>query len=517
MDFKTAVEIIDRIEDNVDVTQISYRNRLIWPILKYKLFFGLLEFGRNKNTNELKQLNNDSANETKEYNPSLVKKILFHINTSSAILFCYVVNALRRIVFSFRIRNSEVLILDVSDVEYVDLLNNKKYSRYISPYVEFFNKYYSTMFVNASSNKTNIQKEISPYDFNFKEELRQNKRTLYYNKRFNSAAYKIENLNEILLHLIDKPYHRILHVNNLIDELDECIAYEEFWLKILRRSKIKGIFFECHYGNWNYYGITSAAAKVAIPTVDIQHGISQDYMYKGWRNSPKNGYDFLPDYYWCWSQHDVDSINKSKFNSVDLKPFLGGNMWFAKSKINIKMPSDKLQRVINSYSPQKVLLVTLQHSMPISDMLIQAIRQSDIKWLWLVRFHPLDYVDAGFREGYKKTLKEFKNVEWEVATEANLYELFQIMDVHLTHHSTSAVEAISFKKPTILLGSKFKFAFMDYINSGWFFIAENAHEIIQLASKYVLIEEGIEKNFQMEVAENTTRDNINKILDQCAA
>ena len=234
-----------------------------------------------------------------------------------------------------------------------------------------------------------------------------------------------------------------------------------------------------------------AAKQLNIRTIEIQHGISLGAMYMGWSKEPTGGYDLLPEYYWSWSLADIDALKFSRKKSKSFKPILGGNLWFEKN-MQETMANDadiQLKELIRNASPLKIILVSLQHSLPLSQTLIDSIQHSSKDWLWLIRFHPRDFVDPEYRANYIKALSGFNHVEYEFTTKANLYSLLKKVNVQITHFSTVAIESISFKVPTILLDDKMKDTFKMYIDSNIFFIANTSDELLGNISNNISINE----------------------------
>lgn len=72
-----------------------------------------------------------------------------------------------------------------------------------------------------------------------------------------------------------------------------------------------------------------------------------------------------------------------------------------------------------------------------------------------------------------------KNVEYLLSTEDNLYGLFDLVDIHVTHYSTIAIEAISFNLPTILIGDNFANLYKAYTEAGHFYVANDSKQILK--------------------------------------
>ena len=506
MDYNLARKIIEDIETKTGVQTISYNGRFAWPVIKYHFFFGLLKWG---------QVGNSNTSEQKPYTPGLLKKLNAHFRNMRLLVSNYF-KAEREFQKLKKVRgNQSVLFLDVTDAEYVDEMTGKKYSRYISPYYEFMKEKRDVFFINVAEKKSAYIKKNEPYYFSSEYGLGNFHIKNYYNKKFNKSRKSISGISLISDAIQNEHYANVLSEDILIEDLELTAAYERLWNKVLAILKPKLIVLECFYGNPNYSGLLAASKKRKIKSVDLQHGISADQMYMGWTKTPNEGYDLLPDYYWCWSKYDVNNIMSSRQQSPALSPMLGGNLWFRKqlSETRKNVSNNHIESLLSCGSYKKIMLVTLQHSIPVSDILIKAINNSDKDWLWLVKFHPLDFVDPEYRNRYKAALKDCKNVEYENTTGADLYFLLKKANVHLTHHSTSSIEAISLKVPTILLGNKFETIFKEFIDSKNFYVAQTETEILGLIEKNITTNEATFDYFKNETSEAVADNLLNQLLN----
>ncbi|MES2837162.1 MAG: hypothetical protein V4667_06550 [Bacteroidota bacterium] len=475
MDYNSAHNLIEEIENRNDLGIVKYSKYKAWPLIKYHLYFALLKYNENKEDSPI-------ANSSTTNKQSFVKSVIkFPLN-----IFRYFVYSLKYknelSVLLNKVKKNTVLFIDVDDVLYEDKIDNKLYSRYISPYIELVKKNYETTLLNVSSDEKSSEKSDSPYYFNIQSFI---DFSVIKNQLRKRNDVQLENFDLISNSIDDKRYKELVSKSFLESQLKKIEIYEEIWHLILSNCKPKAVFMSCHYGNLSNYGLLVAAKKLNIKTIEIQHGLSLGVMYTGWNKMPKNAtYEFLPDYYWCWSLFDKISIENSRGSSKMFQPLLGGNAWFTKNiLLNINNDSNlELNKLIDNNKPKKIILVTLQHSIPTSEILIDAIRKSNSDYLWLIRFHPRDYFDPEYRKNYIEALKEFKNIEYVNATKANLYPLLKQINFHITHHSAVSVEALAFNIPTILLGNKFSEIFEKYIKAKLFQIANTSLDILNIVN-----------------------------------
>lgn len=507
MNFSRAKKITDTLEEKVDVRTITYKNYFIWPLLKYHLFYSLVKFSENNSS----QTNNKQI-PVNSFKPTVVSRIKFYFYQLYTVLIADWKNASYRSKLPSAV---DFLFADVTNAEYVDVKSEKKYSRYITPYVELLNKNGKLLFINNYNENVRLDKYINPFYFPSKYLINKYNVWAFYKNKLKIQSTSISNIDSFFNHYKNEAYSSIISKEKIISDLLEIEQYEKFWLPILKKTKPKCVFLECYYGNNNYYGLITACKKMNIKSIDIQHGVSQAQMYVGWSKVPKKGYHFLPDYYWCWSEYDVKQLIQTRNGAQELQPILGGNFWLAENRKNLLTnESDlKISDRIKEKQYKKVILVTLQYSIPISTILLNAVEQSPDDWFWLVRFHPLDINDPGYREAYIKALKDKSNVDFENATKANLYNLLSFTNVHITHHSTVAIEAVTYKVPTILLGDVFKEIFKEFIESGNFFIANSCDEILSLISSDLKINISTYNYFKIHTDENITHRLLHEIAN----
>jgi hypothetical protein len=487
MDHSSAQKIINDIETSVAVDKITYGSHPVWPLIKYYLYFSYVKKSWKSN-----RANDPMQTKAPNYKPTLLNRISSHLNNSIQLVKNYSKHRYELRKYYASVKEQDALMIDVRDVLYEEKISNKYYSRYLSPYLEALLKKHKVNLLSIEE-RTAIheQKSIVPYIFNTRFYLAYTSILKHYTTKYNSEI-TFNNFELFAGYFKDKTFH-----NNSITEaflkpkLEQILQFEKLWRTLLKVRKPKVVFLSCHYGSLSHLGMLMAAKHLNIRTVEIQHGISLGTMYMGWSKEPKGGYDLLPEYYWSWSLADIDALKFSRKNSKSFKPILGGNLWFEKN-MQESLANDaniQVEELIHTASPLKIILVTLQHSLPLSQTLIDSIQYSSKDWLWLIRFHPRDFVDPTYRSNYIKALSGFTNIEYEFTTKANLYSLLKKVNVHITHFSTVAIESISFKVPTILLDDKMKDTFKMYIDSKNFFIANTSTELLDYINSNICINE----------------------------
>ncbi|MBK7666217.1 MAG: hypothetical protein IPJ32_02080 [Sphingobacteriaceae bacterium] len=261
----------------------------------------------------------------------------------------------------------------------------------------------------------------------------------------------------------------------LIKHFVDVYNYKEFFDIVFSKSKVKFIFIQDYHIHLQI-AMCISAKKHNIRVIEIQHGIL-DSKYYPFING-KEDYALLPDYLWCWSIKDRDIIRKANYELNSLKPFVGGNMWlkkFLNDEVS-KMDRDhELFFVKNDY--ERVVLITLQPVYLLSELMIEVISKSPANWLYLVRFHPLNTTEAE-KQQIINELSRFTNVEIDIASKANLYQLYKKSDFQITHSSASAIEALVFNLPTIVCSDIGYDLYQSQIKDGVVFYYDKSDDII---------------------------------------
>jgi hypothetical protein len=158
---------------------------------------------------------------------------------------------------------------------------------------------------------------------------------------------------------------------------------------------------------------------------------------------------------------------------------------------------------------KKVLVYTHQPNLH-SDIIIDFILNSPDDYLILLRFHPMT-------GNYEKQMLLNRignkvNVETKKATELNLYALFMNCDLHLTHSSVTAVEALAFGVPSVICSGAGREFFKEYIENGVMFYARSLNEINNAIENKGINPEKL-KNYSISTDTKLTLKNLEVILN----
>ena len=275
------------------------------------------------------------------------------------------------------------------------------------------------------------------------------------------------------------------HIVSAVRRVNSRADYFDIILEIINpRLVMLGVFYSA-----DAMALIHACRRRGLPVVDIQHGKQGLYhaMYGSWSVLPPNGYSVLPDIFWTWGEESRAVIQTSlPCNCIRPRAIVGGNRWLARWKAhkNTLTCSTEVQELLSKMKTfERTILVSLQPtSDPLPDLLIEAMKQAPDDWLWLLRAHPHQ---GDLINGFEMRIRAAGLIHYEIRTASNapLYPLLVLADLHVTSWSSVAYEALSLRTPTILIAPTAKQLYADYINRGLFDYAESSIELLDMISK----------------------------------
>ena len=232
------------------------------------------------------------------------------------------------------------------------------------------------------------------------------------------------------------------------------------------------VFVNCYY-SLEGAALMLACKRCGIMSIDMQHGVQGNlhFAYGAWANVPHEGYDLLPDRFWCWSETEVRTIRSwTDERNGHHVPMLGGNLWldmWRDEGAALVKTSDEAVRAIVRIGTC-VVLVTLQWGMTdetFLDPLIKLMVDAGESWTWWIRLHPVMSTRRGeiaqmlLRRGLKHALIDEPS---DIALPA----LLRHAGVHLTHSSSATLEAAEFGVATVVASSYGAACFPELVRDG---------------------------------------------------
>ncbi len=431
MNTYSAFKLLVKVEKDIDLSNLKWQRFDLWPLLRQCIWVELIS---------------TNANDEYKRKKNIFLRLFKMLNTFICILH-FKVNELHR-------RNSEKIF--ISRAGYLQNISNKYFDKIIDPLIFLLNgrnisaKYY------ISEIQRNLPMSyhgtVIPENFSFS----QDDEAIAEHK---DIVYQVANLIGLNNKYIWKKY-----TNNF----NQFNSWYRRGISIFNnKEKLKEIYVACWYFP-DMMGICAAASKLGIETVDIQHGKQGKFqgMYSGWTIIPNEGYDLMPDLFWCWGKPSCNHILKDSPNRRKHFPFIGGFPWLRYYKqylISDNLAnSGKLIRVLVTTQPPQG-----DNEERIPKFIVKFLLSLDLDNMhFTFRCHPNDL------KGYKYCKNRLKLIKPELYSidigESNLYDVINHSTHHITAYSSCCYEADAFNVPTLLYGEEAKNIYSEEIESGVF-------------------------------------------------
>ncbi|MEK4083227.1 hypothetical protein [Psychrobacillus sp. FSL K6-1415] len=452
---KNDLEIISKIEELFPVSSWRMNGVDVWPWIRMKLNFELLP-------NAVQSAHTQAS----ERENGALRELADAVESNDII---------------------DVFVLIDSFIR-IKLMDDKWYHRLTGPFHEEIQK--SKLKVSNMEYSLHKVKKTPVFDESFSIENQLNYflnsvdvNEPSYLKMFKEVKdYIEENLNTKL---------SCFNIGDINYETSKIKRLSEFYEYILNIKKSKLVLIVNYY-NPIAYPLILAARNIGIPTVDIQHGSQSPLIYHNWDYTPSEGYNILPNYFWCWSGREAQLINEGFKNSTVHKALAGGNpwleLWKEDKKFIVSYYDKKLEEIMEEGKVN--ILLTLQPKYGligwddnIPHWLFATIKNSPEKWKWYIRYHPAmegKYLNEMVQceELLSNLIKDGK-VETTFATQEPLMAILRKMDVHVTPFSSSIIEAKHIGVPSVTLHDSARIYHKEEINSTWVIEARNTKQLIK--------------------------------------
>lgn len=346
-------------------------------------------------------------------------------------------------------------VLLLSDGVSLVSFHGKRYDRLCDPAVEAFQSHGLKTMTLTPTHEYRIPRH-SPSVFIQPEMDRADVWGLLSARRLRSGA-RLEAHEQVVKRLADIGMsHPVLSEDKICTDMSRLLSMaQKFDVWIQRTAPSLAVVVS--YYSLQGMGFVLACRRRRIPVVDLQHG-AQGALHPAYGRfpvPPPGGYETLPDWFWVWSPVEAEAVAAWAGNGTDHRAFVGGNpwldMWMSGNHPEIARQIE-LARSRKGAGDRKVVLVTLQWG-------ISGIQQ--LRWLWTlmqnasddlvwwIRMHPLSSSED--RAGAARVLKfgDSATLTHDV-TDAPLYALLPQVDVHLTHSSSTVIEAAAFGVPSVI-------------------------------------------------------------------
>jgi len=252
-------------------------------------------------------------------------------------------------------------------------------------------------------------------------------------------------------------------------QINQFISIEKWYLKQLKLIKPSLVIIVSYYSDRGM-ALIKACRSLNIQTADIQHGVQGEMhmAYSNWQKVPITGYNTLPNDFIVWSEAESEAIKKWAKNTPHSSMILGNLFeegWFAKEGEIITGIDSTLKSLLETMSASKTVLFTLQYGLEYEEWVFECIRVTQFEFNWLIRLHPV--INDEFHINKLTALMKkygITNYELIISSSLPLYGVLRNVNVHVTHSSTTVVEAKHFGVKSIILSDYGQEFFSQEIN-----------------------------------------------------
>lgn len=461
MHYSEVVPFINTIEKGFPVDKWEINGYHIWPLIRIRLLFALYYHPDHPvNKVQVKQ----AQGQTKK---TLFKKLAQKINWQN--------RRIKHIIDEYLIkkklyRNFEIIIVAFPTNRI--FINNYWFDRLVDPLRDYLKKKsVKCLFLELKGGMDYRLPRYKPQNIigiedNLDKYIQKNLHVYPEPNHLELSGYEsfLNFLREELKNT-DKLNFEEKELKSFLKKFNLMIQY---FKGILEKNKTK-ITIITNYYEYRVMAFCVACHELNIKVVEIQHGLQGAYhgAYGSWSNVPAEGYEMLPDIFWCWNEDDKNSINKWAHKTIRHKAILGGNpymeMWADKNNPLAK----KYNRIIAKESSGKInILYTAWFDDLIPIEIINAINNSPDHWKWWVRIHPRLMVNLEKYQAFLNSKCDKEKFNINEASVLPLPVLLKNMDLHVTHNSSVVLEAEEEGLQSILLDKEAILIFKEQANKG---------------------------------------------------
>lgn len=428
-----------KIEQQFPVDSWKVNHLAIWPILRIKLFFYLINVVETENISQIK----------KKRKHSILQKIKIQLKKID-VVFHY---------FSWlnKLPSKKYLFVG-ADAHRVNF-KSKRFNRYFDILIDKHQIEEKSMYFEYGTDTKN--QFNSNLIYTFKKAL---KGYFVLNKKksiqvqFSGNQYE-EFLNFLNQESFNQNFLKKYTKSNLEKWTAETFFHKvNFFTKTLQKIKPVQIMLLCYYTEDNF-ALIVAANQLGIKTIDMQHGPQTDIhlSYGSWSKIPSEGYSLLPSVFWSWDEYSKKVLNKWIKNNVNYSVINIGNPWVDFWK-TADSDSEFKDYIFYSLQPNPITIEQL-FPKPIIDFI------KNKPYSWFIRLHPRQMHEIENIKNYLKKYDVLDLVNIEQATNDPLPKLLINCAVHVTHFSGSALEASFLDVFTVLINETGIISFPELISA----------------------------------------------------
>ncbi len=433
------------LEERFPVNEWQYDGIHLWPIIRIKLFFYLID------KVEFAPINKKNLRKKK---PDQLKKLFYDLKQifkkplSLYAYFSLMKAVPKRKYFFFGADAHRVNYKESRYNRYFDVMIEKLAILGQSLVVE-----YDTLSIDNHYNRTSVLK----YDTALKGYL-----------MLDQAE---KNVN-VQLKGYDK-FTQFLAENTLTNKFSQSFSHDKliqmmstvfmprvrFFGKMLEKVSPEKVMVLCYY-NFDVLTLIVAANRKNIPTIEMQHGpmTGIHLAYGSWSQIPDSGYDIMPRIFWCWEQQSKSVIDEWAAKTKLYSAKVIGHPWV-----------DYWKSKTASYPHSDFILYSLQpHPLTVSRLfppsIINFIKQ--YQYTWFLRLHPRQLSQLDEIADFLKSEGVYDRVNITDATNDPLPLLLSHCSIHISNFSGSTIEAGFFNVHSVVMHETAVISYADLLSRG---------------------------------------------------
>jgi hypothetical protein len=233
--------------------------------------------------------------------------------------------------------------------------------------------------------------------------------------------------------------------------------------------------FVVSYYNIEGMAFVLACRRLGIPVFDLQHGV-QGALHPAYAALPTPAvgalHTLVPDGFWVWSNWERDVIEAWSRGSGH-RAVVGGNPWLqvwadsAERWPGVTEARARASALRGFAGDAPVVLVTLQYGLDAGQQLeplMQLLRLAGERLMFWVRLHPMMLQR---RDEVRARLAGTGRFELDEPTDLPLYALLPQAAVHLTHSSSTVIEAAQFGLRSVITSRFGEELYVPLVEAGW--------------------------------------------------
>lgn len=476
-DYSRITDILVSIEENFPVDKLIYKGLHVWPLIRGKIAYDCFWDIEGNIDKDFRRYEAAKLREKGNGNwlSALSRKVV--IRFVSMLQNMVIAGVKRKLVSDY-----DILFLTIG-FEYA-FLHGKYYNKFYDPLKEIMDSLNYSYIDLETGFENNTYEPKHTETLNIRWSICLLSLITRLRLKFDAKS-EIEYFHELLEYLRESNLAFDLDYENFTSRVEYIIDTVKLFEAVTDVIKPRLCFVVCYYQDITM-ALTVACKRMKIKTVEIQHSIinKDDWNWARWMRVPDGGYKLIPDYLWTWGREYADMlacwVEKPWSN---LFPVIGGNPWIMQWKEAGGSFFSDLPEFLTG--EERTILYTVPFGDKklidewFPDTLIRAIEQSPKSWRWVVRLHYKS--DRQLFDFVRKHLDMYGDkVAVHHAAEYQLFDVFKIIDYHISQTCSTVAEAEAFDVPIIIISEIGRAWFSEDIERGYYFYAEDSHELLNI-------------------------------------